>query len=84
MADVFSILSAITGRGTGRSVQNAICGLFDPALFQGSWTGKYANNKSFKITVSNVTGFSRQGSVPERRHQQIPGRPDQGQRVPDR
>ena len=29
----------------------------DPALFQGSWTGKYADNKSFKITVSNVTGF---------------------------
>src|SRR6202011_2584948 len=29
----------------------------DSALYQGNWTGKYANNKTFNITVSNVTGF---------------------------
>ena len=29
----------------------------DPALYSGDWTGKYANNKTFKITVSNVDGF---------------------------
>ena len=29
----------------------------DPALYSGNWTGKYANNKTFKITISNVTGF---------------------------
>jgi hypothetical protein len=29
----------------------------DPNLYQGSWTGKYANNKSFTITVSDVSGF---------------------------
>ena len=29
----------------------------DPTLYQGNWTGKYANNKSFKITVSNIVGF---------------------------
>jgi hypothetical protein len=29
----------------------------DPAAYQGTWTGKYANNKSFTITVSNVSGF---------------------------
>lgn len=29
----------------------------DPALYSGDWTGKYANRKTFKITVSNVTGF---------------------------
>ena len=29
----------------------------DPKLYQGKWTGKYANNKSFKISVSNVNGF---------------------------
>ena len=29
----------------------------DPALYEGNWTGKYANNKSFKITISDVTGF---------------------------
>jgi len=29
----------------------------DPTLYEGSWTGKYADQKSFKITVSNVEGF---------------------------
>lgn len=29
----------------------------DPALYSGDWTGKYANNKTFKVTISNVTGF---------------------------
>jgi hypothetical protein len=29
----------------------------DPTLYEGNWTGKYADNKSFKISVSNVTGF---------------------------
>ena len=29
----------------------------DPSIYQGSWTGKYANNKSFTISVSDVTGF---------------------------
>ena len=28
-----------------------------PSSIQGDWTGKYADNKSFKISVSNVTGF---------------------------
>ena len=32
----------------------------DPAIYQGSWTGKYANNKSFQITVSDVSGFRAQ------------------------
>jgi hypothetical protein len=29
----------------------------DPTLYEGTWTGKYANNKSFTVNVSNVTGF---------------------------
>ena len=29
----------------------------DPGIYQGNWTGKYADQKTFKITVSNVTGF---------------------------
>ena len=37
----------------------------DPKLYQGSWTGKYANNKSFTITVSNVTGFMFMGELVE-------------------
>src|SRR5215213_10085599 len=29
----------------------------DPKIYEGTWTGKYADNKTFKFTVSNVTGF---------------------------
>jgi hypothetical protein len=29
----------------------------DPKQYSGDWTGKYANSKTFKITVSNVAGF---------------------------
>jgi hypothetical protein len=29
----------------------------DPANYEGDWTGKYPDNKTFKISISNVTGF---------------------------
>jgi hypothetical protein len=29
----------------------------DPDQYKGTWTGKYANNKSFSITISDVSGF---------------------------
>ena len=29
----------------------------DPTLYEGHWTGKYANNKSFTIDISNVEGY---------------------------
>ena len=57
MADVLSILSA-NYKTVGLTVPSkAAYTPVDPALFEGSWTGKYANGKSFKFTVSNVTGF---------------------------
>jgi hypothetical protein len=57
MADVFSILSA-NYKTVGLAVQSKTPYVpVDPTLYEGNWTGKYANNKSFKITVSNVTGF---------------------------
>ncbi len=57
MADVFSILSA-NYKTVGMSIPSSTPYVaVDPALYEGSWTGKYPDNKSFKITVSNVTGF---------------------------
>src|SRR5436309_2399318 len=57
MADVFAILSA-NYKTVGLTVPSKTPYVaVDPALYQGDWTGKYANNKSFKITVSNITGF---------------------------
>lgn len=29
----------------------------DAARYEGTWTGKYANNDTFTIQISNVTGF---------------------------
>ncbi len=58
MADITGILSASykssvlnTAHGSGRYVA------VDPSLYQGSWSGKYANGKSFTVSVSNVDGF---------------------------
>ncbi len=57
MADVFSILSA-NYKTVGLTVPSKTpYAPVDPALFEGNWTGKYANGKSFKFTVSNITGF---------------------------
>ena len=57
MADVFSILSA-SYKAVGLTVPSKTPYVpVDPKLYQGDWTGKYADNKSFKFTVSNVTGF---------------------------
>jgi len=32
----------------------------DPKLYQGTWSGTYADKKTFKITVLNVSGFRAQ------------------------
>jgi hypothetical protein len=57
MVDLLSILSANykTVGLTTRSKTSYVA--VDPTLYQGTWTGKYANSKTFKITVSNVSGF---------------------------
>jgi hypothetical protein len=58
MSDVTSILSAAYKANTlSVAKSNSKYVAVDPKLYEGSWSGKYANNKSFTITVSNVTGF---------------------------
>jgi hypothetical protein len=57
MPDLMSILSA-NFKTVGQTVPSKTPYVaVDPKLYQGNWTGKYANNKTFKITISNVTGF---------------------------
>ena len=57
MADLTSILSA-SYKSAGLSAPSKTKYVaVDPKLYQGTWTGKYANHKSFTITVSNVNGF---------------------------
>jgi hypothetical protein len=57
MTDIMSVLSA-SYKSAGLSVPSkAKLVAVDPKLYQGSWTGTYANKKTFTITVSNVSGF---------------------------
>ncbi|MGC2775786.1 MAG: hypothetical protein WA418_09145 [Bradyrhizobium sp.] len=58
MADITSILSAAYKSNvlnTARSNSKYVA--VDPALYQGNWSGKYANGKSFDVAVLNVDGF---------------------------
>jgi hypothetical protein len=61
MADLLQILSsnyvAVGSLSTtaGKKYVNV-----DPARFEGSWNGKYADGKAFSIAVSNVNGFRAQ------------------------
>jgi hypothetical protein len=58
MTDVTSILaSAYKSNTLSVSSSDSKYVAVDPTLYQGSWTGKYANYKSFSVTVSNVSGF---------------------------
>jgi hypothetical protein len=58
MADITSILSASyksTVLNTAHSNSKYVA--VDPTLFEGSWSGKYANNKSFSVSIASVEGF---------------------------
>ena len=58
MADLMSILSSnYVAVGASSTASNSKYVNVDPAAFEGNWTGKYADNKSFTVSVSNVTGF---------------------------
>jgi hypothetical protein len=57
MADVLSILSA-NYKTVGLNVPSKTPYFaVNPANYEGEWTGKYPDNKTFKIAISNVTGF---------------------------
>ena len=57
MADVMSLLSA-SYKSAGHQVPSKSKYVaVDPKLYEGAWTGTYANKHAFKITVSDVDGF---------------------------
>lgn len=57
MSDIYSILqSNYTAAGTA-SYNRLPYVAVDPTLYQGTWTGAYSDNTTFKIQISNVTGF---------------------------
>ncbi|NOJ45001.1 hypothetical protein [Bradyrhizobium archetypum] len=57
MADLWNIISA-NYKTVGMTVPSKTPYVaVDPTLYEGSWTGKYPDQKTFKFTISNVTGF---------------------------
>ena len=57
MADLWSIISA-NYKTVGLTVPSKTPYVaVDPTLYEGGWSGKYPDNKTFKFTISNVTGF---------------------------
>jgi hypothetical protein len=60
MADLMSILSA-NYKTTGAAVPSRTKYVaVDPALYEGKWTGTYADKKKFTLTVTDVSGFRAQ------------------------
>jgi hypothetical protein len=58
MTDVTSILAAAYKSNTlSVAKSNSKYVAVDPKLYEGTWSGKYANSKSFAISISNVNGF---------------------------
>jgi hypothetical protein len=61
MTDMMSILSAsYKAAGTTTIPSKTKYVAVDPKLYQGTWSGTYADKKTFKITVLNVSGFRAQ------------------------
>lgn len=60
MADMMSILMA-NYKAAGLNVPSKTpYTAVEPSLYEGSWTGKYPDSKTFTIRVSQVTGFRAQ------------------------
>lgn len=58
MADIMSLLSSSYRSSALKAAPSKTKYVaVDPALYQGNWNGKYANNKSFTFTISNVSGY---------------------------
>src|ERR1700686_4228257 len=61
MADMMSILSsAYKAAGATAVPSKTKYVAVDPKLYQGTWTGTYADKKTFKISVLSVSGFHAQ------------------------
>lgn len=57
MANIYGIISSdYLTAGAANRVGSKYVNV-DPDAFQGTWSGKYANNQKFEIQVSDVAGF---------------------------
>ena len=59
MSDIMSILQSAYSAAPSTPANTKYAAV-DPTSFQGSWSGTYANNQKFDLTISNVNGFRAQ------------------------
>jgi hypothetical protein len=57
VADLLSIISSSYVTAGQTIPSNSKYVAVDPQAYEGTWTGKYADNSSFKFQISNVDGF---------------------------
>jgi hypothetical protein len=58
MTDIMSVLaSSYRSSSLSAAPSKTKYVAVDPKLYQGTWTGKYADNKSFTINITDVSGF---------------------------
>ena len=63
MADMMSIIAA-NYKAVGLTVPTKTPYVaVDPALYEGSWAGKYPDQKTFKITTETTSGFPKVTSI---------------------
>jgi hypothetical protein len=58
VGDIWSIISS-NYRTVGMNT-NLMTGKYvnvDPTAYEGTWSGKYANNTKFTVTISQISGF---------------------------
>jgi hypothetical protein len=57
VADIYGIISSNYLAVGSASVSRTPYVAVDPAVYEGTWSGKYADNSQFSVSVSNVSGF---------------------------
>jgi len=57
MASLMNILSSNYLAVGATNYSNSKYVAVDPKAYQGTWTGKYGNGKSFSLAISDVSGF---------------------------
>lgn len=61
MADILSILSkSYRSSALSSAPTSGKYVAVDPDAYKGTWSGKYANGKSFTLSITNVDGFRAQ------------------------
>jgi hypothetical protein len=57
VADLFSTIASSYMSAGINIPSNSKYVNVDPAVYEGTWSGKYADNSSYKFSISNVSGF---------------------------